>query len=461
MELNRKIRRQLLLQNIVYHILLAAAAGMLGWLSMRYSVEADLSAQNRNTLNPASVETLGQLTGPLDVNVFIGENETTRNAVQRLIGRYQRYKEDLQLTFINPDTNPAKVRTLGVNTLGEIIVEYEGRQERLQHLSEETFTNALQRLARGGERWIVFLTGHGERDPQGQQNHGLGDLGKRLMEKGFRVQTHNTLATPLIPDNTHVLVIAGPATSYLAGETRLLMDYIARGGNLLWLAEPGAKDYGLSPLALQLGIRFLPGTIIDATTQDFGISEPDFALVVNYPKTPLTPGFSQFTLYPQAVAIEAFTGAGSLALTAQPFLQTMPDSWTETGAIEGAVRFNENSEERAGPLTIGISLSRRLNSGMTTAAPGKNEQRIVVTGDGDFLSNSFLGNGGNLELGLNIFNWLSHDDKFIDLTPVMAPDAQVQLSTAAIVSIASFFLLALPLGLLAAGIAIWLRRRGR
>lgn len=459
MELNRKIRLQLLLHNIAYHLLLLAACALLGWLSVRYTAEADLSARNRNTLSPASLEILSQLDSPLGVDVYVGDDEVTRDAVRQLIGRYQRHKEDLQLAFINPDTNPARVRELGINTAGEIIVEYQGRQERLQHLSEETFTNTLQRLARGGERWLVFLSGHGERDPQGQQNHGLADLGKRLADKGFRVQTHNTLANPLIPDNTRVLVIAGPSAAYLPGETRLLAEYVAAGGNLLWLADPDGKDHGLAALARQLGIRFLPGVVLDATAQNFGISEPDFALVTDYVATPLTPGFSQFTLYPQAAALETVADENALGFSAQPFLQTSARSWTETGRIEGAVRFDENTAERAGPLTLGLALSRPL--GAASADATKKEQRVVVIGDGDFLSNSFLGNGGNLELGLNIFNWLSHDDRFIDIAPVSAPDAQVELSTAGIVVIASFFLLVLPLGLLAAGLTIWLKRRAR
>jgi hypothetical protein len=190
-----------------------------------------------------------------------------------------------------------------------------------------------------------------------------------------------------------------------------------------------------------------------------GISAPDFALVTSYPPTPLTPGFSQFTLYPQAAALVTAADAGALDFNAQPFLRTGARSWTETGRIEGAVGFDDHTEERAGPLTLGLALSRPL--GAASAGASKQEQRVVVVGDGDFLSNSFLGNGGNLELGLNIFNWLSHDDRFIDIAPVSAPDAQVELSTTGIVVIASLFLLALPLGLLAAGLTIWLRRRGR
>jgi ABC-type uncharacterized transport system involved in gliding motility auxiliary subunit len=254
-------------------------------------------------------------------------------------------------------------------------------------------------------------------------------------------------------------VIAGPSVAYLPGETGLIADYIEQGGNLLWLMEPDGKDYGLTPLARQLGIRLLPGVVIDTTARTLGISEPDFTLVTNYAATPLTPGFSQFTLYPQAAALEILAAGNPLNFVAQPFLQTAARSWTETGPIEGEVRFDEKTAEHAGPLTIGLTLTRPLDPATVTGT--RREQRVVILGDGDFLSNSFLGNGGNLELGLNIFNWLSHDDRFFDITPVSAPDAHVELGTVAIIVIATFFLLVLPLGLLAAGLIIWLRRRRR
>ena len=92
---------------------------------------------------------------------------------------------------------------------------------------------------------------------------------------------------------------------------------------------------------------------------------------------------------------------------------------------------------------------------------GKGEQRVVVTGDGDFLSNAYLGNGGNLMLGLNIFNWLAHDDSYISINPRPAPDLSLILSPLAQGFIGFGFLLALPLLLISAGIGVWVRRRRR
>lgn len=96
-----------------------------------------------------------------------------------------------------------------------------------------------------------------------------------------------------------------------------------------------------------------------------------------------------------------------------------------------------------------------------SADADKKEQRIVVMGDGDFLSNTFLGNGGNLDLGLNLVNWLNHDDTLIAVGARTAPDTTLNLSRTATAVIGLGFLFFLPLLLLGFGLTIWLKRRKR
>jgi hypothetical protein len=91
-----------------------------------------------------------------------------------------------------------------------------------------------------------------------------------------------------------------------------------------------------------------------------------------------------------------------------------------------------------------------------------NEQRIVIIGDGDFLSNTYLGNGANLELGLNMVHWLTLDDAPILIPPrIAAPDPALNLSEGALALIAAVFLIGLPLALLASGWLIAFRRQRR
>jgi ABC-type uncharacterized transport system involved in gliding motility auxiliary subunit len=263
--------------------------------------------------------------------------------------------------------------------------------------------------------------------------------------------------TPFIPQDTAVLVIAGPQTELLSGEVKLIRDYLAKGGNLLWLHDPG-QLYGLQPVAQQLGIEFIPGIVVDPTTQLLGIGDPSFALINRYNDHPIARDFNFMTIYPQASAIEyrATQNNEDGKVEVSPFLQTVARSWSETGRLEGTISYDVD-QEKLGPLTIGLAISKTLNDG--DDEPATIQQRIVVLGDGDFLSNAYLGNQGNQDMGYNILNWLSHDDQFIAIPVSVAPDRELVLSETTGAVIGLLFLIILPLLLLAAGIFIWLKRR--
>jgi len=96
-----------------------------------------------------------------------------------------------------------------------------------------------------------------------------------------------------------------------------------------------------------------------------------------------------------------------------------------------------------------------------TDKPAKASQRVVIAGDSDFLANSYIGAGANLQLGLNIINWLSGDDDLIAIEPKHAPDTKLQLDDTEILIIGAGFFLVLPSALFAAGLTIWFRRRRR
>jgi len=91
---------------------------------------------------------------------------------------------------------------------------------------------------------------------------------------------------------------------------------------------------------------------------------------------------------------------------------------------------------------------------------------VVVIGSGGFLANTFIANGGNLDLGINIVNWLAGDDNLITIQPKPLKDASVIIpsdaSGKALAILVFFgFRLGLPIALLIAGVVIWLKRRKR
>ena len=451
MKITRHARLMLRLQGLVFGVLFTGSILLLGWLSTQYVYQADWTAGARNTVSQETRRLLGDIADPVSITAFVREDELLEKQIRDLVGSYQRFKDDISLEFINPDTAPERVRELGIASGGELVVNYQGRREHIQTLSEQQLTNALLRLARQEARWIAFLTGHGERRPAGETNHGLGIFGQELERKGLHVQTLSLVESG-IPANTQLLVIASPRVDLLPGEVDKLLAYVEQGGNLLWLAEPGTL-HGLEPLAEQLDIDFLPGMVVDATTQMFGIDNPSFAVITDYPNHAITSGLNTVTVFPETTALD-INYKGRWTVT--PLLATLERSWTELGELEGQIQFDADSDERAGPLDIGVALTRGRPDETTDTG-----QRIVVIGDGDFLSNSYLGNAGNLGLGLNMVHWLSHDDSLIDIRVQSAPDTTLELGRIAQAVIGLGFFIGLPLALLLSGIMIWLRRRRR
>lgn len=462
MRVTRKSRLQIRAQNWGFVILFLAAIGLIAWLSNQYVYQTDWTYGHRNSLSPASVQLLKTLKDPIIFTAFVSDNLPVRDAMRRFVGKYQEIKPDIKLDFVNPNTNPQETRSQGITAEGEVIISYQGRTQKVTTINEVNVTNTIEGIARGADRYIVFLSGDGERDPLGQHNFDLGDFGKQLQDKGFKIESLNLAATPTIPKNTAVLVIAGPQTALFPGAINIILDYVKRGGNLLWLGDPGPL-YGLEPLTQALGVRFEKGTIVDPDSQLFGITNPTVILVAKYESSgAITRGFNTATLFAGATAIETDAPDGWQSET---FLKTLPRSWLATGKLQGEIKYDPKRGDQQGPLAIGVDLTRELKTATDDAkkeggAANKSaEQRVVVTGDGDFLSNAYLNNGGNLMLGLNILNWLSHDDSFININTESAPDRTLTLSHMQQAVISLGFLFVLPLLLIACGLLIWTRRR--
>lgn len=496
MDINISSTRHLKQQRILFVILFLTIIGLLAYLSTRYVYLADWTINGQNSLNEVSLQLLDSLDDPVEI-VSYTNNQRIKQSVRELLKRYQRVKPDISLSFINPNADPESIRTLNISVDGEMIIHYQGRQENLTELSEQNLTNTLHRLMRARARKIVFIQGHGERSSERQANFDLSSFSNHLKKQGFLLDTLNLAKDMVIPDNISVLVLAGPQAAFLPGEVRLLVDYVKAGGNLLWLGEPlkvssNHPMHGLLPLSELLGIEFLDGVVVDPTTQQYGISRPDYAIVTEYPRHPITNGFSTVTLFPQAAGIERLPTFldgeeenGNEANTGNketdnnqslnkhfdmtPFLLTVERSWIETSPLKDTVHFSELLDI-IGPITIGMVLTREISRELNEKASDSQDsasesltrkQRIVILGDGDFLSNTFLGNAGNLEMGMNIFNWLSHDDQFIVIPTRSKDDIVLEISPNVLSLLGSFFLLVIPGMLILSGSIIWYRRRSR
>ncbi len=439
------------LGNVAHTSLLLAGVFCLYWLGACYPLQTDVTRDTLNSLEPGSTQVLQQMHGPVHLSVFSTEQDArlgdVRKLIRQFVALYQRTKPDITLSFIDPVKHPDEARNADIRANGEMVIEYEGRREHLTTLNEQALTSALLKLAHGQEQLVMYVTGHGERKLDGPANHDLGEFGKRLEHSGFHVGSLNLALAPDVPANASQLVITHPQADWLPGEVDKLMRYVDRGGNVLWLidAEPLR---GLQPLAKKLRLALNPGIVLDPDAEQMR-APATWALGSNYPPHPITRNFSLITAFPFARALAAEKNG---LWQYHTVVEAAPRGWVSARvpkSAESMPRF-DTSRDLRGPAAIAVALQRNI---------GGHEQRIVVVGSGSFLANTYAGNGGNLDLGVSIVNWLSNDDKLITIVPRAAKDHTVTLSRLqlAFVSIGTVIVLPLALGLV--GGILWWRRR--
>ncbi|WP_298135428.1 DUF4350 domain-containing protein [Acidiferrobacter sp.] len=427
----------------LFVVLWLVVAALALYAAARYRYVADWTANGRNSLSRPSAHIVRALRAPVDIVAF-AHGASLRRELTALIAKYRRVDPHIRLTFINPNEHPARVRRLGIRFNGEIQVRYRGQRVLVTDPSETGITNALARLERTGIRRLTFLTGNRERRAQDRSGLGLSSWAGQLRARGFTVASTNISAGPLTPAAAGVLVIADPRVRFLAGEVRTLEGFVHKGGNLLVLLEPGHTG-GLSPLLTRLGVHLRKGYVVDPTSSLLTDESPDFVAIRRYPDRGPVRGMHLVTVFPTAAALALTPAHG---FRAAPILATGASAWTQEAPLARIVEAPRGTTPAA--LSIGAILTR---------ADKGTKQRVAVVGDSDFASNSYVGEGGNLALAMNLANWLAHDDAFINLPNRASADLTLTLTGAEEDVIAFGFLLVLPTILLGSAFAVWWRKR--
>jgi len=455
MFITKKKRFKIKLNSALMFGLLIISAVLLAWFTYKNPVEYDWTANGRHSLSDVSLELLAKMPEKIEITSYASKTPLLRPAIKKFIGKYQRHKSNIVLRFVNPDTAPDETRNLDITVDGEIIVRYKGRTEHLKTDNEQVFANTLKRLLRNQERWIAFVEGHDERSALSSAREDLGGWANNLLKEGYRIQPINLLEAKIIPNNTKILVISGPTGDYFANEIETILSYIDNGGNLLWLHDPGSL-HKLDKLAEKLSIEFRQGVIIDTVGQEIGIKDPTITFITKslYQAHPITKDFDFVTLFPMAGAIDI---EESELWTIKPILSTGKHTWNETGELKDEIEFNVDTETQ-GPFILGLSMERDIEKEEDDKLITKS-QRILVIGDGDFLSNGYFSSNGNGELGGRMINWLSNDDDFILIPSKTVMDAQLKTPFIILGILGVGFLFLIPIILTAVGIFIQFRRK--
>ncbi|NQX53636.1 Gldg family protein [Pedobacter panaciterrae] len=348
-------------------------------------------------------------------------------------------------------------------------LKYKGRQTFLRvfpdndHWPSETeISAALKRLLLAKIPKILFVTGNLERNinKMGDREYralaNLKNFRNSLINQGFDVDTIS-LQSESIPKNTSALVLADPKTELDDVETAKLQQFIDNGGNLLISGEPG-KQAMLNPLLKQFGVQLMAGAIVQASRD----LEPHLAApfltgtgAKLYPPLVAAHYDSVVVSMPMATALGIENSSGYII---KPLLVTDERrSWLKKDKFvtdSAKVKFEPERGDLQKSFPLAVSLARNTK--------GK-EQRIVVVGDADFMSNIELNRfnmrTANFAFNTGIFSWLSYGEFPISSYRPSAKDTTLLIKRDQIKYLRIAFLWVFPGMMVAIGTLILIRRK--
>lgn len=492
---------------------------LLGYISSRprFLMYADMTATKTRTLTEATQEIIRSLEEPIKVTTFVNLLDdfwymgipASRNKDIAFWAPYQRFMPNMQLDYVyyydstkadwmykyNPGfTNlqlaekMAKARELKLSMFMPPdsirkridlrpeenrfvrMLEYKGKRSFLREYAgemnpnpdEAEFAAAIKRLQVPAPK-VGFLTGENERaiDKAGEKDYQMTTAQltyrKALVNQGFDV-TKVTLDSADMPNDIAVLVIADPKKEFTAEKMDRLRQYIARGGNLLIAGEPG-KQSVLNPLLAELGVQMEQGMIFHQS-KDFS---PDLVLGL-FTEQASAKSSTYNLLYADSACISMPTSVG-LQYSAGGLFQATPllasdkrFSWNKTGNMKmdtGYVQFDPATDTKSSQV-LALALNRKVN--------GK-EQKIIVTGDADWLSGQEIGRYNirvyNFMFMVEVFRWFSNDQYPVDVSRPKSADNKMKVGKEGVAMQKLVFLGLLPALMLIGSVMLLMIRKRR
>jgi ABC-type uncharacterized transport system involved in gliding motility auxiliary subunit len=446
--------------------------GLSHHLANKSNVRWDVTQDKQHTLSNNTTEYVSTLTNEVQLTAFhVGMPPTY---LLDLFNEYERVSDGVIKTeIVDPIEQIAYAAKFGnaINADERKVIVQSGENRKdvdftQSVLSEDKLTNAIASVSRA-PRTVYFLTGHGEYSSSNVEFSGLSKFKQLLSDNNITSKTLMLGISQSIPIDCDVLIIAGPKTQLSQNEETIINDYLTNGGDALFLiehtlvttpdkplsAEQLQKNPSLNTILNQWGLDVQSDIVVDLTNHiGDDVGSP---ATKNYQRhKALTEGLD-YTFYvrPRSIRIlperRASIKHAVIASTA-----STENSWAETNRTLD-IQFDP-STDTAGPVAFSYVVIEQKNKALQSHK--SSDTRIIVFTDADFLSNVFIEQYSNAQMGLNLVNWLAELDYKIFLSVKETKVERLDLTSKQKRQVIVILFL-LPFFLVIAGLVVWLRTK--
>lgn len=436
---------------------LIAAAGI-ERLAARTLPPADLSFERAFELSPALKDALAEMPAPLEALLFYdAADRRVRRSRLLLEALAQAGPVEVRLVDLARDPELAQQFELDASAASsnQIVLVLGEHWEPVERASEASLYESLYRLLRREEATLVVLRGEGEGSLESVEEDGYSGFVTALLTEGYRVEGRVSASLAEIPPGTDAVVALAPQRRLLPHSLDALRRYLAEGGRLVALLEPG-RESGLEEVLAEWGITAPPGLlVVDPASAPLDRNRGRGVDVLAYgyeSQHRVTRGLDadRVTLFPGVRPLDLRKPASGDRLTRMVLSSPRSFVSDDLGWLS-----------RSGAPEPGAQAPERR----TLVASGRYERggretRIVAFGDADCASNRYLRSLYNLDLLLNSVHWATERTQAITLRP-KALRGTLQFPVPLQNSLTAFYGigLLLPELLLIAGLWVGLRRR--
>lgn len=389
-------------------MLFLAATMVLAYLVIhRVDWHYDVTQGKVHSLPEETARVLRELSKqPLEILAFYPKDDSAREELTVFLRLCHAAHPQLQFNIYDPLRRPKLAEQYHIEQNATTVIRAGEREERIYSFTEESFTNALFRLAHPRKMNVCFVTGHQELDLKNTQAGGVAMLVKNLQTGD--VQVHSiVLSREGVPDACTVTVMAGPHTEPSADEFEKLRVAFQKGKGLFFLIDP--MDLGVGGKFVDFfksfGVIIGGNVLVDKASRIAG-GDMLMPAITNFTKHEALKQINKTepVFFPVARTVQPYYEI-SKELEVSPLALTGEGSWAESdlAALENGKAIFDPKHDIAGPLPIAVAVETHDPKG----------GRMIIVGDSDFVTNGYANISQNLDLALEFFKWLGRDSRFI------------------------------------------------
>jgi len=143
-------------------LIMAGVLIAVNYIGKRQNKRWDLTASKQFSLSDQSRNVLAKLDAPLQIQVFVQEQEF--QSYRDRLKEYEYASKQVKTDFIDPDKRRALAQQNQVQQYGTFVISYKGRTERITSNSEQDLTNGIIKVVSGQQRKVYCTQGHGEKN---------------------------------------------------------------------------------------------------------------------------------------------------------------------------------------------------------------------------------------------------------------------------------------------------------